>query len=665
MDAPAGTVYAGNLVEVLDRAALDREWAVIGIDPAILPSLVRMTVQIDSDDMTSEGLGTRIELLGLELIAMPDGRRFVCRRGTRDMHLALQAAAENKTGDAAELAREALRKDPDNTAFLFLFSLANRLDTGLRELKRETSILEEAVETQAGQDTKAAAPVGQNAIYRFAGEWERFMGTVWEAYRNCCDAGIGDAMGPFLSIVRNEMTPLLGALETLRHRVKPLDLQAEFERKQAVARALDDLLTHVRARREKARTQTEKALALAADGNPRSALAMLTEAYEFSPTAFETRTALAWCHAALRREALARKRDAAKQSYAHPDSASLASAARSVVSDLIKAEDWQTMVVFAELARHHDIDVSCEPDALERPRSPVGRVAGLATLEQGMVGSVFPFTVTMGPRTDLRTYHELVINEGSGASDALVRDSLTNALYWLDVGAGGCLKNYRVVLHFRDLSSAKGGPSFGLALAVAAYSALYDLPVDRTIALTGTVGPDGYVGAVGGIAAKLRAAAETGVRLILMPAENRADLFTLEPEVLERLKIVTVSSVDEALPWVFPRARGAVGVQRANLFRRAADVYLRLGLLPEARAAFAACAELAPDDVTSELALAELAMRQLPDAELPRWLTERASRIGREEAPSVDMAETRAQAARQCVERAAYLLNVHGREGQP
>lgn len=64
------------------------------------------------------------------------------------------------------------------------------------------------------------------------------------------------------------------------------------------------------------------------------------------------------------------------------------------------------------------------------------------------------------------------------------------------------------------------GPSAGGVLTVGVLAALLGAPIRGDMTMTGTIGPDGSIGAVGGIALKLRAAAEQGYRTVLLPVAN-------------------------------------------------------------------------------------------------------------------------------------------------
>lgn len=70
-----------------------------------------------------------------------------------------------------------------------------------------------------------------------------------------------------------------------------------------------------------------------------------------------------------------------------------------------------------------------------------------------------------------------------------------------------------------SLREAIDGPSAGALLSVGSLAALSQSPISRSTTMTGTVLPDGSVGRVAGVAAKLRAAARAGYTRVLIPAE--------------------------------------------------------------------------------------------------------------------------------------------------
>lgn len=87
------------------------------------------------------------------------------------------------------------------------------------------------------------------------------------------------------------------------------------------------------------------------------------------------------------------------------------------------------------------------------------------------------------------------------------------------------------------------GPSAGITLATAIYSALTGQAVDHELAMTGEVSIRGGVMPVGGIVAKIAAAKEAGAKRVLIPKENWQEMF--ESEV--GIEIIPVERIEEVL----------------------------------------------------------------------------------------------------------------------
>lgn len=77
------------------------------------------------------------------------------------------------------------------------------------------------------------------------------------------------------------------------------------------------------------------------------------------------------------------------------------------------------------------------------------------------------------------------------------------------------------------------GPSAGIAIMTAVYSAMKNIPVDGNIAMTGEISITGKVKPVGGVIAKVEAARLAGVQKVIIPKENWQELFeTMDIEVI-------------------------------------------------------------------------------------------------------------------------------------
>src|SRR5690606_6406652 len=101
--------------------------------------------------------------------------------------------------------------------------------------------------------------------------------------------------------------------------------------------------------------------------------------------------------------------------------------------------------------------------------------------------------------------------------------------------------------------------SAGVAMATALVSALSDRPVRSDVAMTGEVTLTGRVLPIGGVKEKLLGAYRAGIKTIILPKENEADLEDLPAEVTKALEIKPVSTIDEALAIALEGASAADG----------------------------------------------------------------------------------------------------------
>jgi ATP-dependent Lon protease len=93
----------------------------------------------------------------------------------------------------------------------------------------------------------------------------------------------------------------------------------------------------------------------------------------------------------------------------------------------------------------------------------------------------------------------------------------------------------------------KDGPSAGVALTTALVSVLSGMPARADVAMTGEVTLTGRVLPIGGVKEKLLGAWRAGIRTIVLPKENEADLDDLPREVVDQITVHPVETIDEAL----------------------------------------------------------------------------------------------------------------------
>lgn len=168
------------------------------------------------------------------------------------------------------------------------------------------------------------------------------------------------------------------------------------------------------------------------------------------------------------------------------------------------------------------------PISTVRPDRPpeVGRVLSLGVA--GFVGTVVEVEATAYPTRE-KGSGRIRFNEAAGQ---MTRDSLFNAASLARRITGLELDDWHI--HVNVIGGGRiEGPSAGAAILLAMVSALLGLPVRQDLAITGEVSLHGHIRAVGGIPAKLYGAARAGVKLVLLPGENRPDLPSELPESLE------------------------------------------------------------------------------------------------------------------------------------
>jgi ATP-dependent Lon protease len=219
----------------------------------------------------------------------------------------------------------------------------------------------------------------------------------------------------------------------------------------------------------------------------------------------------------------------------------IATVCRKIAKETLQAPDGGTPAVIS-------------PDAVERylgrkkyhfdvveERDRVGVATGLVRTETG--GEIIFVEAAR-----MKGTKELII---TGSLGDVMRESAQAALSYLrsNAAAFGIPEDFfeRQDIHVHVPSGAiqKDGPSAGITIAVALLSLLTGRAARRDAALSGEITLTGRILPVAGIREKVLAAKRAGVRTIILPARNRADIEDLPEDIRKDIEIRTVETVSE------------------------------------------------------------------------------------------------------------------------
>jgi Lon-like ATP-dependent protease len=134
----------------------------------------------------------------------------------------------------------------------------------------------------------------------------------------------------------------------------------------------------------------------------------------------------------------------------------------------------------------------------------------------------------------------------TGKLGEIAKEAVSNVSALIKKYTGEDISNHDVHIQFIGTYDGVEGDSASISVATAVISALEEVPVDQTIAMTGSLSVRGLVLPVGGVTAKIEAAAESGIRKVLIPLANMRDV-VLEERYIGKIEIVPVSNMTEVL----------------------------------------------------------------------------------------------------------------------
>jgi ATP-dependent Lon protease len=200
----------------------------------------------------------------------------------------------------------------------------------------------------------------------------------------------------------------------------------------------------------------------------------------------------------------------------------------------------------------------------------VGVVNGLAAINaaSGMSefsGIVLPIVAEVTP-AQTRDGGVVV---ATGKLGEIAREAVQNVTALVKKYTGEDISRYDIHIQFVGTSDGVEGDSASVSIATAVISALEGVPVDQSVAMTGSLSVRGQVLPVGGVTAKVEAAADSGMRRVLIPEDNLPDL-VLESRYRGMIEVIPVRTLRDVLKYALV---GKESAKESLLERLAAMVH--------------------------------------------------------------------------------------------
>ena len=141
----------------------------------------------------------------------------------------------------------------------------------------------------------------------------------------------------------------------------------------------------------------------------------------------------------------------------------------------------------------------------------------------------------------------------TGQMGDVMKESAQAGISYIRSISGRCgieedfFEKHDIHVHIPEGAVPKDGPSAGITMATAILSAVTGKKVRADVAMTGEITLRGRVLPIGGLKEKLLAAKNAGVRCVLVPSENQADVEEISREITKGLEIRFVSRMEEVL----------------------------------------------------------------------------------------------------------------------
>jgi len=153
----------------------------------------------------------------------------------------------------------------------------------------------------------------------------------------------------------------------------------------------------------------------------------------------------------------------------------------------------------------------------------------------------------------------------TGKLGEIAKEAVENVAAIIKKYTGEDVSNHDIHIQFVGSRDGTEGDSASISVATAVVSALEGIEVDQSVAMTGSLSVRGKVLPIGAVTAKVEAAAQAGLKKVLVPKENLKDVL-LEARWANKIEVIPVETMNDVL------RHALVGQKKEGLLRKLASL---------------------------------------------------------------------------------------------
>ena len=176
----------------------------------------------------------------------------------------------------------------------------------------------------------------------------------------------------------------------------------------------------------------------------------------------------------------------------------------------------------------------------------IGKVNGLAVMGSSAMsaGIIIPIVAEVTPAGS-RSEGKFI---PTGKLGKIANEAVKNVSAIIKKHMGKDIANYDMHVQFLQTYSGVEGDSASISVAISIISAMENIPVDQSVAMTGSLSVRGEVLPVGGVTSKVEAAINSGIKTVIVPASNKEDIY-LSKDNSNKIKIIPVKTLSEVIKY--------------------------------------------------------------------------------------------------------------------